>query len=43
MHGDAQTHDDDLANYIEFLHDFHIFYLSYEKENFRKITVFKSK
>lgn len=30
-HGDAQTQDS--AN-IDFLHDFHIFYKSYEKMNF---------
>lgn len=30
-HGDAQTHGE--AN-VQFLHDFHIFYIAYENMNF---------
>lgn len=37
-HGDIQTHN--LSN-IEFLHDFHIFSISYKKTNFQKMTCSK--
>lgn len=37
-HGDIQTHN--LSN-IEFLHNFHIFSISYKKMNFRKMTCSK--
>lgn len=39
-HGDTQAHN---SAYIEFLHDFLIFYMSNERMNFWKITVFISK
>lgn len=37
-HGDAQTYDS--AN-IEFLDDFHIFYISYERYTFKNFDVQK--